>query len=323
MTKVMEQCESVRARHERKEPSEYIHDAVYRALVTEMLDTQKYALAKMDYLLSTGWYNGKFFKKEFVAMPLRMAFRDHMLELAQKQEASPSREKATELCRLNGLLVHDVAEKNELEETPLMSACADGVTDDKLKLLLQAGSDVNLKMDYEGIMRKGMNPLLTASLYGRMSTVSALVANGGDVSAVDGDGTSCMYFAAHGGHLTTLEVLSRLDADASRPDKNIRGPVWISACNGHASVVEFLSRLGADICKQDTMGRSPTWKAAQNGHTSVVEVLHRLGADISTPDSNKCTPVWIASLNGHASVVEVLHRLGANISTPKNNGCTP
>ena len=167
--KIMDQCLEVRERHEHKSPNEYNDDTVFRGLVSEMLDTSKFALAKMDFLLTSyRWINGVFYDDGSLSKPLQLVFREHMGKLEREQRASPTIEKAVYLCKQYGLLVNDVRETNtnELGETPLMRACADGVTDDKVDLLVQAGSDVNISMDLEGNSRdesrKGMTPLLSA-----------------------------------------------------------------------------------------------------------------------------------------------------------------
>ena len=141
----LEQCEEVRRRHELRPVSEYNDDATFRGLVTEMLETKKFCLAKMELLLNCPFHN----ETSILSRPLRMAFRDLTSEMELKLRASPSADYARDMCKLYGLLIDGVGETNELGETPLLAACADGVSDDKLELLLEAGSDVTKCMDYE------------------------------------------------------------------------------------------------------------------------------------------------------------------------------
>ena len=199
----MEECRAVQEKHDQLAAAEYNNDAVYRGLVTELLDMKKFAVAKMEYLLAFA----DDLDDPYVTKPMRMCFRDHMGGLVQKLNTAPDTKEALRLCKLFGLLIHGVAERNELGEPPLITAIADGVTDDKLELLLQAGCDVNESMDYPGVLRKGMTPMLTASLYGRTSMLCILAGRGGDVAAANSTGGSCVSYAASYGHVDTVEAL--------------------------------------------------------------------------------------------------------------------
>ncbi len=56
---------------------------------------------------------------------------------------NPDKEKIVALCKMRGLINDDVNEMNELSETRLISAAAEGVSMAELKLLVQAGANVN------------------------------------------------------------------------------------------------------------------------------------------------------------------------------------
>ncbi len=56
---------------------------------------------------------------------------------------TPDKEQIVALCKMRGLINDDVNEKNELSETRLISAAAEGVSMAELKLLVQAGANVN------------------------------------------------------------------------------------------------------------------------------------------------------------------------------------
>jgi len=218
-----------------------------------------------------------------LAMPLLFAFRDRMRQLTNELEKCPSSSKALELCKTYGLLSESVAEVNSLGETPLIRACADGVPDDKLWLLLKAGSDVNGIVSYADV-DEGMTPLLVASFYGRTSAVSMLAASGADVNAVTSGST------------TTVA--------------GING-VYLAAQNDFPDTVQMLHTLGADINAAQSFGRTPLYKAALVGHAKVVELLCSLGADMNKPNNEGNTPLKVATDGGHANVAEVLRRHGA------------
>ena len=296
----MEECRAMKEKHDQLPAAAYNNDVAYRGLVTELLDAKNQALAKMDHLLACH----KDLEKNYAAKPMRMCFRDHMGGLVQKLNITPDTKEALRLCKLFGLLVHGVAERNELGEPPLITAIADGVTDDKLELLLQAGCDVNESMDYPGVLRKGMTPMLTASLYGRTSMLCILAGRGGDVAAANSTGGCCVSFAACYGHVTTVEALGRLGADLNKADDTGSTPLFMAAQNGHVSVVEALGRLGADLNMAADTGVTPLWFAAQEGHAPTVQALLRLGADPTIAWRGR-TPMDVAVSEQHVSVVEV------------------
>lgn len=300
--KCLEEYNDVRERHRLLTVTEYNKDTVYRGLVTDMLDFKKFAIAKMEYMLACAKAN----EEKYSAKPLRMVFRDHMGLLVQRLESNPNAVEALHLCKLHGLVVETISERNEMGETPLISAIADGVTDEKLELLLDAGSDVNFTMDYSGKLRKHMTPLLTASMYGRTSMIPILATRGANLRAENGDEVTGLFYAAEYGFKSTVEVLARLGADVNKPNKYGWTPVYRSAQRGHKSTVELLGRLGADVNKPDKDGCTPLYVAAQSGYESVVRTLLGLGADPSIASRHGCTPCDRADELGHTAVVEVL-----------------
>jgi hypothetical protein len=60
-----------------------------------------------------------------------------------QERSQPNREKIVALCKMRGLIRDEVDEKNELSETRLISAAAEGKSMAELKLLVKAGAAVN------------------------------------------------------------------------------------------------------------------------------------------------------------------------------------
>lgn len=111
----------MRTRHDLKTPTEYNDDTAYRRLVAEMLDAKKQALMKMDYLLA----NADFL--HYLKCSLRLSFRTQMGRLSRDFKSNPTRDKAIDLRTQFGLVGKDIAEVDDFGETPLFTACADGV----------------------------------------------------------------------------------------------------------------------------------------------------------------------------------------------------
>jgi len=268
MKKCIEQVEDVRNRHAQRTASEFNDDAIYRRLVEEMLLSKTCAQVKMDYMLQLDAESAN----EFMEYPLRVNYRDWLGDQSKKLEIAPDAKKSLELCKIYGLLERDTTEVNEIGEPPLLAACADGVTDDKLELLIAAGSDVNHSMSYSNTDVGGYTALLTAALYGRASLVSILAAHGADVNAGLTDGITPMYYAAGGGHTATVKVLASLGADLNAANLDGYTPLHVAAQEGYAASVEALLSLGADA-SIEWNGQTAKDIAESYNHTQVVEVF--------------------------------------------------
>jgi hypothetical protein len=60
-----------------------------------------------------------------------------------QEQNNPTKEKIVSLCKMRGLILDSVNEMNELSETRLISAAAEGRSMMELSLLVRAGADVN------------------------------------------------------------------------------------------------------------------------------------------------------------------------------------
>jgi hypothetical protein len=60
-----------------------------------------------------------------------------------QERKNRNKEKSVALCKMRGLILEDVNELNELSETRLISAAAEGRSMTELSLLVNAGADVN------------------------------------------------------------------------------------------------------------------------------------------------------------------------------------
>lgn len=247
----MEQCLEIKARHASRPASDFNDDTIYRSLVTEMLAIKSHAIIKMESLM---WMNPA--DEPFtLEKPLRVAFRDNLGVLVQsiKQNKSPNVKDAVHLCKMYGLITENVNETNELGETPLMATCADIVTSDKMELLIKAGSNVNFTMSYPGLLRKGMNPLLTCSVYGYNELIQALVDNGADPKIPTLKGESAANLAAGFGHADTIDLLYRLGVNLNKTDDEGRTPMFKAASFGHTDTVGKLLKLGMCELNQQSL----------------------------------------------------------------------
>ncbi len=205
--------------------------------------------------------------------------------------------------------------------------------------------------------RRLNNYLLEASAKGEWQKVEALITEGADKDAQQGDGSSALHLAAHGGHVEVIKVL--LAAGADKDPENIYGSrpldravfaghidvvktllaagakkqiknlydgntaLHSAAGVGHVELVELLLAEGADKEAEDNLRSRSLHKAAQAGRLEVVQILLKVGAEIDAQDWLGNTPLHLAAEEGHRAVVESFLNAGAQIEAQDKRGARP
>ena len=144
---------------------------------------------------------------------------------------------------------------------------------EKLKLLLEAGADVNVKNTY------GYTPLMKAAFYGKLEVVKLLLESGADIEAKDKFGWTSLMVAAFYGKLEVVKLLLEAGADIEAKDEDGWTPL-MKATNfsKNTEVVKELLDAGADVNAMNDDGYTSLMWAARNGNTKVAELLKRYGA---------------------------------------------
>ncbi|CAF1105763.1 unnamed protein product [Adineta steineri] len=111
---------------------------------------------------------------------------------------------------------HDVETKNENDGTinGLIVAAEYG-SFDILRLLVEAGLDVNYKVEGKG-ESAGRTPLFCACAAGFQDIVEYLIDRGADVNATEKSGLSCLHIAAVMGHADTVRILCECGANVNQ-----------------------------------------------------------------------------------------------------------
>jgi hypothetical protein len=122
---IMAQCRLILAAHESCTADEFHDDDLYRSLVSESLDAKE--MGKNKFRL---WLYGSEFAFYLGPKPLNGCNRQwHLLQetrLASAADNDAGAELALALCKGNGLLMRSVHERSIFDETPLLSAAANG-----------------------------------------------------------------------------------------------------------------------------------------------------------------------------------------------------
>jgi ankyrin repeat protein len=286
--------------------------------VVEMLETKVMALSKFKYYVDdrSQWI------KEVTAMNLRSAFRarnDFMESLLIHQTEEKREKLAVQLCKLKGLIVKGIDETNDLDESAIVQAAANGADEKALKLLIYAKADISYL--------HGRTAVVKAAAAGHTATVRALSALGAEIDGkvqFGDEELSATMAAAAGGHNSTLKELFDLRADFSQEEIGL-----LAAKGGHSDTIQLLHSLNAKFEASKCMAF-----AAMQGHSSTVMTIFIIYRDILTSDTEEQggkmkqslqTALNFAAFGGHEDTVRVLHALGANINylTKEDDGDIP
>lgn len=158
------------------------------------------------------------------------------------------------------------------------------------------------------------SPVADAAQRGDVAQVRALLADGADVNAAQGDGMTALHWAALDGREEMVRVL--LYAGASTGAITRLGsytPLHLASRNGHAGVARELLDGGADPAPVSATGVTPLHFAAAAGVPGVIETLIEHGADVDAAEPAKGqTPLMFAAAAGRLAAVSSLLEHGAN-----------
>ncbi len=149
---------------------------------------------------------------------------------------------------------------------------------------------------------------------GDRAQVSALITNGVDVNAAEGDGATALHWAAHRDDLESARLLLNAGANAGAANALGATPLWLAATNGSAAMLELLLDAGADPNATLEMGETPLMIAARSGDTASIELLVDRGADVNTAERERGqTALMWAAAQQHADGARVLVEQDADL----------
>ena len=127
----------------------------------------------------------------------------------------------------------------------------------------------------------GVTPMMTAAFCDKQSAFQILIQNGADPSIKDDNGSSLLYFAAHGGNPSIINKLLLLGLDIdSRGTQGATPLMMFAAAFGKQSALQVLIENGADPSLKADEELSLLHCAVQGGNTSIINKLSSLGLDI-------------------------------------------
>ncbi|MCC7178347.1 MAG: ankyrin repeat domain-containing protein [Acidobacteria bacterium] len=161
------------------------------------------------------------------------------------------------------------------------------------------------------------SPVADAAQGGDRETVRALLKQGADVNAAQGDGTTALHWAAMKGDAEMVQMLVTAGANLRATTRlGSYNPLYLAARGGHSAAVATLIAAGADVNAGSATGATPLMLAAASGDARTVTMLLEGGAAIDAKDTAKGeTALMYAAAYNRAEVVKLLLQRGADHAT--------
>jgi len=162
--------------------------------------------------------------------------------------------------------------------------------------------------------RDDLTPLLAAARVGDHDKAMALAREGGEVGAVEADGTSALHWAAHFGDAELVRALLAAGAEVNATNRYGMTPLQVATVEADAGIVEALLAAGADASAVLPEGETALMTAARAGAPDTLRLLLAHGADVEARDKfhGESALIWAAGEN-HADAVRVLVEHGADV----------
>ena len=222
----------------------------------------------------------------------------------------------------------DVNAKNSFDATALMWAAGDAV---KARLLVERGANVNARS------KLGRTPLLVAAAHdGNAATVRLLLEKGADPNAKDSLEITALQLAAAAGDYESVRLLVEKGADVKAADKAGNTALAAAVPNDDLAMVKLLLSKGADVNAANTFGGTvkfgkialihltPLMFAAPHGSPQMTKTLLEAGARVNEKDIRGMTPLMLAvsSETQNPEVVRLLLAAHADVNAKSEAGET-
>ena len=302
LDRIIEQCNEVRSRHDAAPVQVFNSSREFRQLVIERIDVLNMAVAKLKLWLR----DEKVLMRFHWNSPLRTTHRrwtkylaglchvDHPEKVPLLIESPDEKvqHNAMRLCKALGVRTSKkmANNTNELNETKLMSAAAEGARAQVLRAIALAGDSVNETRN------DGVSAMWLAAEFGHSKCVSVLASMRADFNHASNSGATPIYMAARNGHLKCIKSLLKLNADVDKRDLKGAGPIHQAAVNGHADCITVLVEHKAQVDMRDASGTASfaVHEAARYGHCEALRALINGKADVNVTNGKNLTALDIA-----------------------------
>ena len=158
-------------------------------------------------------------------------------------------------------------------------------------------------------------PVADAAMQHDSVAVRALLRQGADVNAAQGDGMTALHWAATHGDVELADVLLYAGANVRATSRLGRyTPLHVASQNGAAAVVKALIGRGAEVAAATSTGATPLMLAAQSGQVDTVTALLDADAEVNAVETTHGqSALMFAAAYDRAEVVRLLTAHGAKL----------
>ena len=159
------------------------------------------------------------------------------------------------------------------------------------------------------------SPVADAAMRGDIEAVRALLTDGADVNASQGDGMTALHWAAERGNVAMGKMLIYAGANLKATTRlGDYTPLHMAAKAGHAEVAGALLEAGSDAnATTTTGGATPLHFAAASGSANTVAVLLDYYADVDARETQwGQTPLMFAAAYNRVEALKTLLQRGAD-----------
>jgi uncharacterized protein len=163
--------------------------------------------------------------------------------------------------------------------------------------------------------RPADSPVADAAQRGDAEAVRALLRQGADVNAAQGDGMTALHWAAATGDTSIAALVIQAGANLEAVTRlGDYTPLHLASRGGHAPVVRTLLGAGADVRAATSTGAATALHfAAAAGNADAVSALLDAGAAVDVREAARGqTPLMFAAAYGRLGALEVLLERGAD-----------
>ncbi len=155
-----------------------------------------------------------------------------------------------------------------------------------------------------------------AAMRGDRQDVQALIKQGADVNAPQGDGVTALHWAARHGDVELATMLVAAHANAKAETRfGAYTPLHLAAERGSAPIVSALIAAGAVVDAKTSTGATALMFAAGAGDTQSTAALLDAGASVNAQENDRWqTPLIFAAANDRLDVVKLIIARGGDIN---------
>ncbi|WP_146617269.1 ankyrin repeat domain-containing protein [Candidatus Babela massiliensis] len=180
----------------------------------------------------------------------------------------------------------------------------------KVVKLVLAGANVNL-------IYYSLPLICHAAKHNRKEIVKILIQAGADVNYKDNNGmTTLMHIARSNNQIAQILINAHANIDA-KDNRGYTALSWAAGFNAEETV-KLLIQAGANVNSESESGLTTLIRASKYGYKKIVEILIKADANVNVKMECGCTALSSAFTNYHKELVEMLIDKGADISTQNN-----